>query len=101
MARCGAPSPWGTFCTRDDDHNDHTNHLAPRWWRVEHPSTRPAVVEELRRMADALDVQSANMRLPLPQGDQDHDAREAIDEQATGYELAAQDLRDRARELEA
>ncbi len=49
MAECGAPSPWGTSCDLDEDHNDHTNHIAPRWWRTDDRAPYEQVALDLLR----------------------------------------------------
>jgi hypothetical protein len=62
---------------------------------------RAAVAAELRAMTFRLDAYAEELREPLPQGDRDIEAREAVDYQAIGVEKAADELRGRVTELEA
>jgi len=61
---------------------------------------RASNVALLRTTADELEEWATEKRKPLPQGDQDIEAREAVDQQANGLDDAADHLRDKADELE-
>lgn len=93
-ARCGGP----TICPRCARELAHKN--ASEDAQTVAAVARMSNVALLRVTADELEEWATEKRKPLPQGDQDIDAREAIDQQAQGLDDAAGHLRDKADELE-
>lgn len=96
-ARCGGPMICSQ-CARELVQKDASDTTKAMLQLAE--VTRISNVALLRTTADELEAWATEKRKPLPQGDQDIDAREAVDQQANGLDDAADHLRDKADELE-
>lgn len=96
-ARCGGPSICPR-CAREVVIKDSSD-AAKKALEIA-AIGRASNVALLRATAEELKEWAEEKRQPLPQGNQDIDAREAIDQQAIGLDDAATFLEDKADELE-
>jgi hypothetical protein len=102
MATCGAHTVDmigdSQICTEPPGHlGDHIANGRVHW---ERDRATEAVVAELEAMTVRLEAAASEARQPLPQGDQDYEAREAIDQQAIGLDNAAEIVEERIAELQ-